>query len=126
LVSCSAQFALTFSLTAGNRHDAPEGKKLLSGIASNDKHYLIMDRAYEGSAIRKLAAEQGFIPVVPPKSNRKEPWAYDKEVYKKRNEVERLIRRLKRFRRVFTRYDKLDVVFAGVVMFAMIIDALLC
>ena len=85
-----------------------------------------MDRAYEGDKTRSLAEIQGFIPVVPPKSNRKKPWEYDREIYKLRNEVERLIRRLKGFRRVFTRYDKLDIVFEGVVMLAMIFDAILC
>ncbi|MBR3015871.1 MAG: transposase, partial [Clostridia bacterium] len=41
-----------------------------------------------------------------------------------RNEVERFFRRIKRFRRIFTRYDKLDILFAGFILFAMIIDAL--
>lgn len=85
-----------------------------------------MDKAYEDDAIRKLAVKQGFNPVVPPKSNRKEPWEYDKEIYKSRNEVERFFLRIKRFRRVFTRYDKLDVVYMGVLLFAMIVDAVLC
>ena len=51
-------------------------------------------------------------------------WEYDKELYKRRNEVERLFRRLKGFRRVFTRYDKLDVIFLGFITFAFIVDAL--
>ena len=84
-----------------------------------------MDRAYEDDATRALAAEHGFIPVVPPKRNRKEPWEYDKELYKRRNEVERYFLRIKRFRRVFTRYDKLDVLYRNVILTAMILDALL-
>ena len=100
---------------------------LLEEISSDDDHYLAMDKAYEDKATRELAEKQGFIPVVPPKSNRKEPWEYDKEVYKQRNEVERFFLRLKkRFRRVFTRYDKLDVVFTGVITLAMIFDAVIC
>ncbi len=67
--------------------------------------------------------KNGFIPVVHLKKNRKDPWDYDKELYKRRNEVERYFLRLKRFRKVFTRYDKLDVIFLAVVMFAMIFDA---
>ena len=55
----------------------------------------------------------GYVPVAPPKANRSEHWKYDKELYKRRNEVERLFRRLKGFRRVFTRYDKLDTLFVG-------------
>jgi len=62
---------------------------------------------------------------VPPKSNRKNPWEYDKELYKRRNEIERYILRIKRFRKVFTRYDKLDVMYAGVLMLAMIFDGLM-
>lgn len=82
-----------------------------------------MDRAYEDDKARTLASENGFIPVVPPKKNRKGPWKYDKELCKHRNEVERFFLRLKRFRKVCTRYDKLDVVFLSVIMLAMIFDA---
>jgi len=66
----------------------------------------------------------GLEPVVPPKANRVSPWNYDRVLYNKRNEVERLFRRLKRFRRVSTRFDKLDVVFTFFIYFALIIDAL--
>lgn len=55
-------------------------------------------------------------PVVRPKSNRRWSWQYDKVLYKKRNQVERLFRRLKGFRRIFTRYDKLDVPVKGAVV----------
>lgn len=115
---------MIFHLSAGNRHDAPEGRKLIESIFSDNEHYLLMDRAYEDDATRALAVEQGVIPVVPPKKNRKEPWEYDKELYKRRNEVERYFLRLKRFRKVFTRYDKLDVIYFSVVSLAMILDAI--
>ena len=84
-----------------------------------------MDRAYEGDETRALALALGYMPVVPPKKNRKNPWSYDEQLYKQRNQVERLFRRIKRFRRVFTRYDKLDVVFLSFVYFAPIIDTLM-
>ena len=74
--------------------------------------------------MRATAIELGYEVVVPPKKNFKEQWEYDKELYKRRNEVERFFRRLKSFRRIFTRYDKLDIVFAGFILFAMIIDSL--
>ena len=63
--------------------------------------------------------------VVPPKNNRKNPWDYDKQLYKQRNQVERFFRRIKRFRRIFTRYDKLDLIFLAFVYFALIVDALM-
>jgi transposase len=72
---------------------------------------LLMDRAYEGDETRQLVLSLGMIPIVPPKSNRIEPWEYDRALYKKRNEIERLFRRLKGFRRIFTRFEKLDVLF---------------
>lgn len=85
---------------------------------------LVMDRAYEDDETRQLALDLGFVPVVPPKSNRLNPWEYDREMYKRRNEVERLFRRLKGFRRIFSRFEKLDVIFLGFVVFVLIVDAL--
>jgi len=49
---------------------------------------------------------------------------YDRELYKKRNEVERLFRRLKGFQRIFSRFEKLDVVFLAFIYFAFIVEAL--
>ena len=63
--------------------------------------------------------------MVPPKSNRVNPWEYDRAMYKRRNEIERLFRRLKGFRRIFSRFDKLDVVFAFFIHFALITEALI-
>lgn len=83
-----------------------------------------MDRAYEGNETRALAVEPCFAPVVPPNPNRVEPWEYDRLTYRRRHEVERLFRRLKGYRRVFTRYDKLDVLFLAFVHLALIFDAL--
>ncbi len=85
---------------------------------------LVMDKAHEGDETRQLVEDLGLEPVVPPKANRVSPWDYDRVLYKRRNEVERLFRRLKRFRRVSTRFDKLDVVFTFFIYFALIIDAL--
>ena len=87
--------------------------------------FLLIRRAIIHNETRELAVKQGFVPVVPPKRNRKNPWDYDKELYKRRNEVERYFLRIKRFRRVFTRYDKLDVLYLGNLTLAMIFDAIL-
>ena len=62
--------------------------------------------------------------MVPPKSNRVNPWEYDRAMYKRRNEIERLFRRLKGFRRIFSRFEKLDVIFIGFILFALIVDGL--
>ena len=126
MVAASDRAGGIFALSAGNCGDAPEGRALLQQLGPVDHSvYLLMDRAYEGDETRALAMELGYVPVVPPKSNRKNPWNYDKQLYKQRNQVERLVRRIKRFRRIFTRYDKLDVIFLAFVYFALIVDALM-
>ena len=85
---------------------------------------LLMDSAYEGDATRELAQQLGFVPVVPPNPKRREPWELDKELYRRRNEVERMFRRLKAWRRVFTRYDKNDEMFAAFITVALIAEVL--
>ena len=126
MVAANARTAMTFSLSPGQAHDAPEGRKLLRRLGSQrDDLSIVMDRAYEGNETRQLALELGFAPVVPPVSTRVDPWEYNKELYKRRNEVERLFRRLKGFRRIFSRFDKLDVLFLGFILVALIFDALL-
>ncbi len=106
--------AITFSLLPGQAHDAPEGRALLSRlVAPNRPLHLLMDRAYEGNETHQLALDPGFIPVVPPLKTRIEPWEYDREMYKHRNEVERLFRRLKGYRRIFSCFEKLDALFIG-------------
>ena len=125
MVAADARTAMTFSLSPGQAHDAPEGRKLLHRLGPQQKNLsIVMDRAYEGNETRQLALELGFAPVVPPLSSRVAPWEYDKELYKRRNEVERLFRRLKGFRRIFSRFDKLDVLFLGFILLALIFDAL--
>src|SRR5258708_21007374 len=103
----------------------PQGRALLQSLGPPDRPlHLLMDKAYEGDETRQLALDLGFRPVVPPKSNRVEPWEYDREMYRRRNEVERLFRRLKGFRLIFSRFDKLDVMFIAFINFALIVDGL--
>lgn len=80
-----------------------------------------MDRAYEGNETRQLALDLGFIPVV---RTRIEPWEYDRAMYKRRNEVERLFRRLKGYRRIFSRFEKIDAMFLGILSFVLVADGL--
>jgi len=94
----------------------------IKGISHIQFCDILMDRAYEGNATREKAFECHFNPIVPPNPKRLEPWQYDEDTYKKRNEIERLFRRIKRFRRVFTRYDKTDIMYAAFVTLALIFD----
>jgi len=96
-------------LSPGQAHDAPEGRKLLQRFGERPCPIpLLMDRAYEGDETRHLAVELGYVPVVPPKENRRMPWDYDHTLYTRRNEIERL----------FRRFDKLDVMFVAFINFA--------
>ena len=127
MVASDARTAIVFSLSPGQAGDAPEGRKLLQTLENKGLEHtsVIMDKAYEGDETRQLVFDLGMMPVVPPKENRLSVWEYDKEMYKKRNEVERLFRRLKGFRRIFSRFDKLDAVFRFFINFALIVDNLI-
>jgi transposase len=112
-------------LSPGQAGDAPHGRELLqAGGPVPASCYLIMDSAYEGNETLQLARELGYTPVVPPNPNRLAAWKYDRVIYRRRNQIERLFRRLKGYRRVFCRFDKLDVLFAGFIVFALIVEAL--
>ena len=71
-----------------------------------------------------MVFDLGMEPVVPPKSNRVVPWNYSEAIYRKRNEIERLFRRLKGFRRIFSRFEKLDVMFTFFILASLISDTL--
>lgn len=124
MVAADARTAITFSLSPGQAHDAPVGRELLRRLDRVDTRvYMIMDRAYEGEETRQLVLDLGFTPVVPPHPKRISPWEYDRHMYSRRNEIERLFRRLKGFRRIFSRFDKLDVMFLAFIHFALIVES---
>ena len=107
-----------------NLFSVSEGRKLLRELGQAKwPIHLLIDRAYEAHETRQLALDLNFIPVVPPKSNRVNAWEYDRAMYKRRNEIERLLRRLKGFRRIFSRFEKLDVMFIAFITFALIVEA---
>jgi transposase len=86
---------------------------------------VVADRAYDSDVIRADLEAAGFKPVIPPRSNRKDRVEYDREAYKQREKAERLVNRLKRMRRVATRYDKLGSVFLAMVHIACVASILL-
>ena len=112
-------------LSPGQAGDAPQGRELLAdGGPVPAGCLLLMDGAYEGDETLRLARELGYTPIVPPNLNRLNPWELDRVAYRRRNEIERLFRRLKSYRRVFSRFDKLDVMFTGFVVLALIFEGL--
>lgn len=91
--------------------------QLIEGFKSN---YVIADRAYDADSLMDLILDSGSEPVIPPRRHRKYQHAYDHDLYKERNQVERLFAKLKEFRRIATRYDKLMQNFIGFVKIAAI------
>ena len=76
------------------------------------------DKAYDGNAIRELIGSQGAVPNIPAKSNRKWKPCFSKTLYRERNQVERFFSKLKHFRRIATRYNKLADNFLAMIKLA--------
>jgi transposase len=110
---------LAFQLTAGNTHDLDGARALLAIVPCPAR--LLADRAYDARSLRAWLAERGAEAVIPPQPTRKHPHTYDACAYKSRNLIERMFCRLKDFRRIATRYDKLARNFlAGVLIAAAV------
>ena len=108
---------LRFTASAGHRGEVLYGAALIDGFKP---HYVIADRAYDAEHFHDSILETGATPVIPPRHNRRRPHDCDWTVYKQRNTIERLFSKLKHFRRVATRYDKLLQNFMGFVTLAAI------
>jgi transposase len=109
---------LKLIFTGGQAHETNSAIQLMGNVPCD---YLLADRAYDSNKFREFLRQRGTIPVIPSKKNRIQPIAHDKHIYKERNFVERFFNRIKHFRRVATRYDKLAVTFAATVTVACII-----
>jgi transposase len=106
-------------LTPGQAHDLTCAEPLLDAV---EPQALIGDKAYDADALIDTLRRRGITPVIPPKANRKEPRDCDFALYRERNLVERFFNKLKHFRAIATRYDKLACTFlAGVRLASAII-----
>jgi transposase len=92
-------------LTGGNRADCRAGSDLLERVAGT--RIIHADKGYDTDAIRRLIEGQGAMPNIPPKANRVWKNCFSPFLYKGRNAIERMFCRLKDFRRIATRYDRL-------------------
>jgi len=92
-------------LTGGEAHDCPVADRLICRVKPS-KH-IVGDKAYDSAELRCELHERGSTPVIPNKSNRKQPFSFNKRLYKLRWRIENAFNRLKDFRRIATRYDKL-------------------
>jgi len=92
-------------LTGGEAHDCPVAQRLIERVQPAER--LLGDKAYDSSELRGELDERGTKPVIPNRSNRKQPFSFSRRLYKLRWRIESAFNRLKDFRRVATRYDKL-------------------
>ena len=104
---------ISYMILPGNAGESPYVPDLIEGIEASA---FIGDKAYDTDNILKLEESREMEIVVPPKSNRKVQRPYDKEKYKTRHFVENLFQRLKRFRRIATRYDKTAASFVAFII----------
>jgi transposase len=102
-------------LTPGQAHDLACAEQLIDGV---DPGALLGDKAYDADPLADTLTQRGITPVIPPKANRKSPRHCDFALYCERNLVERFFNKLKHFRAIATRYDKLARNFLAAVQLA--------
>ena len=108
--------AVALHLTAGHAHDGRQFEALYESLdPDNVLEFAALDKGYDADRIRARLALDGITAVIPPISSRCARLPYDKELYRRRNRIERFFNKLKQFRRLATRYDKLAKTFFAAV-----------
>ena len=105
-------YPLHFKLTAGNKSDTPELLGLVQGLAGQE---LFADKAYDGDATVQEVTSKGMEVVIAPKASRKKKRVFNANKHRARHLVKNLPQSMKVYRRVATRYEKLDSRFLGIV-----------
>jgi transposase len=93
-----------WTLTAGQAHDLTRAHQLIEGIKTEA---VVADKAFDANVLIGAIEQAGAKAVIPPMAHRRDHRAYDRHQYKHRNLIERFFCRIKQFRRIATRYDKL-------------------
>ena len=109
---------LRLRLTAGQVHDSTQAQALLEGVLGQ---HVIADRGYAGQPLVDWIVQQGATAVIPPHQRAKQRRDYDRWLYRERHLIECFINKLKHFRRVFSRFDKLASRYLGFLQLASIL-----
>lgn len=99
---------LKFILTGGQRNEITQALGLLEGISYTT---VLADKGYDSNGLVSLLEERNCLVVIPPRSNRKNPRVYDQELYKERHLIECFFGKMKHFRGIFSRFDKMKNVY---------------
>ena len=105
-------------ISPGNDHDVTAAEALLDGL--QPRAIVIADKGYDADTVRSCIRAHGAIPNIPNRDNRKRKYRWKKAVYRERNLVERFFNKLKQFRHIATRYDKLGANFFAFIQLASI------
>jgi transposase len=117
LVNARSQ-ALVIALSGGNQADISLAEELTECLPEGST--LIGDKAYDSSTLRQTAATKGIKTCIPARTNRITTVPFSATLYRRRHRVENFFERIKRYRRVATRYDKLAESFLGFVCLAIL------
>lgn len=109
---------LRLRLTAGQRHDITQAQALVMGLKFKR---IIGDRAYASQEFIDWLLEQGIEAVIPPHQAAKLLRAYDEWLYRERHLIECFFNKIKHFRRIFSRFDKLDLCYLGFLHFVSVL-----
>lgn len=105
---------LCLKLTGGQRHDITLADAL---IADYKSEFVVADKSYDADDFRQTSRDGGVESVILSPSNRKEPHSYDKHLYKERHLVECFISKIKHYRRILSRFEKLAKRYLGFLSF---------
>lgn len=112
-------------VSPGQDGDGPHGRELLKEFERGEMEHVLGDAAYDGDETREVIKKLKAKACVKPSKNRKTRKRYDKQRYRNRNQVERFFNRIKRCRRVATRYEKTVENFAGFIwLAALVVDVI--
>lgn len=107
---------LCLEITGGQVHDSQVAATLIDQVQGEN---LIADKRYDSEEIREKARSKNMVPIIPKRSNSKTPNPeFDKDIYKNRHVIENLFAKLKHFRSISTRFEKLARNFKSVIFFA--------
>ena len=95
---------IRFILTQGQASECEQANAMITGFQSD---FVLADKGCDASELIETIQSTGAVAVIPPRKNRIESRAYDKIIYKERNFVERLFQKLKHYRSIATRYERL-------------------
>jgi transposase len=111
------------ALTAGQRHESPQAIPLLEqSLERLWPEAVAGDKGYSSAELRNWLQAREIEPVIPYREDESGPHEYDREAYRERPIIERAINRLKRYRRIATRYEKLARSYLAMVTIAMILE----